>query len=152
MNDEQTIITDAQPPDFFEIELRKAFANSFAAQSTLMDGVAQQLLLAELAVPGLYATALQLTQGENVTVTLNGWVVAAFVLWLAALALTLHALFPGKWRVDPDKLESDEQGLSKKIGIKNFFRDSAIYKRNRLIPAIAVFFLGIICATLASVL
>ena len=152
MADEQTIIFDAESPDLHELELRKAFATSVANQSTLMDGVAQQLLLVELAIPGLYATALQLTQGQDGTLTINGLILTAFALWLVALLLTLLALFPSKWRVDPDKLESDEKGRSKKIGIQNFFRESAIYKRNRLILAIAAFFIGILCATAAALL
>ena len=134
------------------MELRKAFAASVANQSTLMDSVAQQLLLVELAIPGLYATALQVTQGQDSQITINNLVITAFGLWLIALALTLRALFPRQWKVDPDKLESDENGNSKRIGIKNFFRESAIYKRNRLILAIVAFFTGIICATVATLL
>ena len=41
-----------------ETVLRDKFAESIAGQSELMDKLGQQLLMLELAIPGLYATVL----------------------------------------------------------------------------------------------
>ncbi len=54
MSDKKVTIIQTQPPNFHEIELRKAFASTIVEQSSLMDSVAQQVLTVELAIPGLY--------------------------------------------------------------------------------------------------
>lgn len=151
MSDEQITFIQAEPPNFHDMELRKAFASSIVQQSSLMDSVAQQVLMIELAIPGLYATALQLTQGEDATVAVSRWLIGAFICWIIAIGLTLRALFPRDWNVDPDKIDSDPDGKSKKIGIKNFYRDSAVYKRRYLVASVIAFLLGIMAATLPLV-
>jgi hypothetical protein len=61
-----------RPPSKSESLLREKFAESVAGQSDLMDQLARQLITLELAIPGLYATVLKLTQGDKATVTVRG--------------------------------------------------------------------------------
>ncbi|MGB1250216.1 MAG: hypothetical protein ACPG8W_06240 [Candidatus Promineifilaceae bacterium] len=151
MDDENVIIRSARPLNPHETELYKAFTTSIVEQSSLMDSLGQQLLPVELAIPGLYVTALQLTQGEDATLTLSFWLIVALVCWLLSIGLTLRALFPKDWNVDPDKLDSDPNGKSKKIGIKDFYRKSALYKRHLLSGSVTAFLLGLIAATISLI-
>lgn len=126
--------------------LREKFAESVAGQSDLMDRLARQVITVELAVPGLYATVLKLTQGNEATVMAGFWFYATFLCWFLALALALIALIPRNWRVDPTKLKSDPAGNSTEMGLQEFFHKSAQYKRRLLIPSILLFWIGILSA------
>ena len=127
--------------------LREKFYESIAAQSDLMDKLSGQLLTLELAIPGVYATMLKLTSGDKATVILNAAFYIAFFCWLAALILTLIALTPQKWEVDPLLLRRDPKKLDKKLGIQDFFEQSALYKRRFIITSSILFFAGIFAAT-----
>jgi hypothetical protein len=129
--------------------LREKFAESIAGQSELMDQLARQLITIELAIPGLYAAILKLTQGENATLDADGWLIATFGCWFIALALTLIALIPRNWDVDPTILKSDPTGKTPALSLEEFFRKSAQYKRRLLIPACLAFWLGIVGAAIA---
>ena len=59
-----------------------------------MDKLAQQLITLELAIPGIYATAVKLTAGADATVTVDTGVIGAFLCWFAALLLALVSLIP----------------------------------------------------------
>jgi hypothetical protein len=129
--------------------LRKKFYESIAAQSDLMDKLAERLLTLELGIPGLFATVLKLTRGDSATLTINAALNLAFALWLLALILTLLALTPRKWTVDPSLLKQDPQKLSKSLGIEDFFTQSALYKRRLLTLSSLLFFAGIFAAMFA---
>ncbi|MBL8046186.1 MAG: hypothetical protein JNL09_06580, partial [Anaerolineales bacterium] len=47
--------------------LRTKYYESLAAQSDLMDKLAERLLPIQLAIPGLYATVLKLVGGDTAT-------------------------------------------------------------------------------------
>jgi hypothetical protein len=138
-----------RPPDSYEKKLIEKYAESFANQSDLMDKLAYQLLTLELAIPGLYATALKLVSGEDATMPVNNRLYACFGLWMAALGLTLIALLPRKWKVNRRILEQDPKSTTGELGIKDFFSKSARYKRNLLVAATILFFFGIVFAALA---
>jgi len=129
--------------------LRKKFYESIAAQSDLMDKLAERLLTLELGIPGLFATVLKLTRGDSATLTINAALNLAFALWLLALILTLLALTPRKWTVDPSLLKQDPQKLSKSLSIEDFFTQSALYKRRLLTLSSLLFFAGIFAAMFA---
>jgi hypothetical protein len=114
--------------------LREKFYTSITAQSDLMDKLSERLLTLELAIPGLYATALKLAAGDKATLLLHPPLYFTFACWLAALVLTLIALTPRKWVVDPGILKQDPQKFSEGLGIQDFFAQSALYKR-RLVAA-----------------
>ncbi|MCP4420638.1 MAG: hypothetical protein GY805_28865, partial [Chloroflexi bacterium] len=49
---------------------------------------------------------------------------------------------------DPTILKPDPSGKTKELGLEDFFRKSALYKRRLLIPAIFLFWLGILGAAI----
>lgn len=129
-----------------ETLLRKKFYESIAAQSDLMDTLSERLLTLELGIPGLFATVVKLTQGDEATLTINTALYIAFACWLLALILTLAALTPKKWQVDISVLKQDPEKFSEGLGIEDYFEQSAIYKRRLIIASSILFFIGIFSA------
>ena len=126
--------------------LREKFYESIAAQSDLVDKMSERLLTLELAIPGLYAAVLKRVSGEKATVRINPAVYVTFACLLAALVLTLIALTPKKWVVDPTVLKQDPDKFSEGLGIEDFFEQSAVYKRRLMIASSVLFFVGIFSA------
>ncbi len=141
---EQVIL--AMPVSDDENILRQKFYESIAAQSDLMDKLAERLLTLELGIPGLFATVLKLTRGDDATLLINAALNLAFALWLVALILTLAALTPRKWTVDISILKQDPKKFSDGLGIRDYFEQSARYKRRLLIASSLLFFAGIFSA------
>ncbi|MCE7987729.1 MAG: hypothetical protein DYG89_41730 [Caldilinea sp. CFX5] len=137
---------ETRPPTNQETILRDKFAETIVNQSELMDKLAQQLITLELAIPGLYATVLQLTQGEKATVAANGWLYGAFGFWFVALLLALVSLIPQRWQVDETLLQRDPNSKSEVLGIRDFYYASARYKFRWLVPSTLCFAAGIVCA------
>jgi hypothetical protein len=144
MSDDQPVPIATRPVSESSKLLRAKFYEQFAAQSEQMDKLAGQMLTVELAVPGLYAAVLKLTQGADATVAVNGWFYLTYGSWLIALLLTLISLIPRRWQVDPIVLQDDPAGRSPAISVETFFQRSALYKRNLIIAAALFFWLGII--------
>ncbi|MEZ4643827.1 MAG: hypothetical protein R3E31_14030 [Chloroflexota bacterium] len=130
-------------------KLREKYYEQFAAQSERLDALATQLITLELAIPGIYAAVLKLVHGADATIPLAGWIIAAFLCWFIALALTLVTLIPREWKVDPTIVKNDPTKPAPVLGLEDFFIQSARYKRRWLIPAIALFWAGIFCAAIA---
>lgn len=126
--------------------LREKFYESIAAQSDLMDKLSERLLTLELAIPGLYVTALKLVNGDKATVTVNAALYTTFACWLLALIFILMALTPKKWKVDPSILKQDPQKFDEALGIEDFYEKSANYKRELVIASSVAFFIGIFSA------
>ncbi len=135
-----------RPLSDHEKVMRDKFYASIAAQSELMDKLSGQLLTLELAIPGAYAAILKLVGGTNATLQLNIAFYFAFGAWFLALALTLIALIPQKWTVDPSILKQDPEKFSEGLGIEDFFEQSAKYKRRLIIGSSVLFFVGIFFA------
>lgn len=144
----KTTPVSTRPVSSNETILRDKFAESLVGQSELMDKLGQQLITLELAIPGLYATVLKLTRGEDATLTANGWLYFTFGCWFLALVLTLWSLVPQPWRVDPTILKQDSAAPNGLLGLEEFFFKSAQYKRRLLIPAALLFWIGILGAAL----
>ena len=126
--------------------MREKFYESITAQSDLMDKLSERLLMLELGIPGLYATVLKLVSGDKATVTVNAALYVTFACWLVALILTLLALTPKKWVVDPAVLKQDAKKFSQGLGLEDFFEQSALYKRRLVTASSIVFFAGIFSA------
>ena len=126
--------------------LRDKFYEQYANQSEQMDTLARQLITIELAIPGLYATVLKLTQGNKATLDVDNWFYFTFGCWFLALVLTLAALFPRRWKVDPTIIESDPTGNGSTMGLEEFFYKSARYKYWLLVAACLFFGGGIVGA------
>ncbi|HRV94674.1 MAG TPA: hypothetical protein P5526_21120 [Anaerolineae bacterium] len=139
-----------RPPDPYEAKIKEKYIESFVHQSELMDKLAQQLIMLELAIPGLYATVLKLVSGDKATVPVSSALYLTFGLWIGALGVTVMALIPHEWTVDPHILQKDPNSTGGELGIKDFFVESARYKRLRLIIATILFFSGIAVAALTG--
>ncbi len=142
-------VIPARPMSKSEELLRTKFYESVAAQSDLMDKLAERLLTLELAIPGLFAAALKALRGEKATAPLTPLLTAAFVFWFAALMLTLIALTPKTWRVNVGVLKQDSKKLKEELGVEDFFQQSALYKRKFIFAASVCFFFGVACAALS---
>lgn len=142
-DDSDELIVDGRSPTDLEDLYQTKYVEAIAAQSELLDKLGYQLITLELAIPGLYAAVLKLTEGDKATVAVNGWFVATFGFWLVALALTLWAVLPRFYRVDTEIVDG---GTTESIGIKQFFNESATFKRRRIVAAIVAFWLGILSA------
>lgn len=142
--DEQPIAT--RPVSEDEKLLRQKFYESIAAQSDLMDKVAEHLLTLELAIPGLYAAVLKLISGDAATLAVNKALYVSFGCWLAALLCTLLVLIPKKWKVDPTLLKQDPARFAEGLGLEDFFTQAALYKRRLLAASSILFFAGVAAA------
>ena len=129
-----------------EKRIRAKFYESLTTQSDLMDKMSERLLTLELAIPGLYATVLKLVSGDTATLKINLALCLTFTCWLVALLLTLIALVPKKWAVNPDILKQDPHKFSEALGVEDFFEQSALYKRRLATASSLFFFAGIISA------
>ena len=129
---------------------RQKYREVVVDQANLMDRFATQLITLELAISGLYATVLKLVQGDAATLPATPRLLyATFGCWFASLALTLVALIPKTWKVNPtiliqDPAQYDDDGM----GIEDFFQKSASYKKWLLIPSVLLLWLGILFAAL----
>ncbi len=128
--------------------LQKKFYEQFAAQSEQLDKLGGQLITLELAIPGLYAAVLKLVHGKDTTLTIDGWLYFTFACWFLALLLTLLSLVPRRWKVDPTVVKGDAASQKPTLGLEDFFYQSAQHKRRLLIPAIMLFWAGILGAAI----
>lgn len=136
------------PPSRHDHLLRDKLIEDIAGQSDRMDDLARQLIALELAVPGIYATALKLVAGDKGTVSPGVWLYLGFVCWGLALVLALAALVPRKHRVDMSRLFGGGEEAGSPLGIEGYFRKSALHKRRLLLPSSGLFFVGIWCAVM----
>ena len=63
------------PPSQQDYLLRDKLIEDIAGQSTRMDDLARQLITLELAIPGVFATALKLVAGDRGTIAIGIWLV-----------------------------------------------------------------------------
>lgn len=138
--------TSTRPVREEEDLLRNKFYESIAMQSDLMDKLSGQLLTLELAIPGIYATALKLVAGDDATLAINLAFYLTVAFWLLALLLTFVALTPRNWVVETDVLKQDPKKMDDALGIEDFFNKSAQYKRRLVIASSVLFFSGTISA------
>ena len=138
------------PPSKSDEELEKGFVTAIIDQPKLLDELAKQLVTLNLAIPGLYATALKLIGGDDAVVNSAIMIGGAFFCWFIALVLSIFSLTPRKWPVDRSKLRSNKPAASgQPLSIEEFFAASARYKRVLLIAASLCCFVGICCACVA---
>lgn len=112
--------------------MQERFSEAIADQSKLMDTLAQQLLLVELAVLGLYATALKLISGTG-TLDFSWGIAFAFSCWIIALVCTVFAIIPRQYRNINHNSPSD---------IEAFFNQAAKRKLTLLVPSLVLFVAG----------
>ena len=135
-----------RPVNEHEKVLRQKFYEAIAAQGEAMDKLAERLLMLELAIPGLYATALRITFGRDAKLAIGPGLYLTCAFWLVALLLTLLAIMPKTYRVDTKLLKQDSAKMTESLGLEDFFTESARYKRRLLIFASVAFFGGTLAA------
>lgn len=141
MNDD---ILPTRPPNPGEVVLRQKFFESIADQDELMSKAIAQMLTLELAIPGIYATVLKFLRGEQALAQVNLAFYVTYAFWMLALVLTLYALIPKDWKVDPTILRQNPKMYAEGLGIEDFFRQAAEHKRRLLIASAIFFFLGVL--------
>jgi len=116
-----------------EQHMQERLSEAIADQSKLMDSLAQQLLLVELAIPGMYATFWKLASGDE-KITLSYALGYAFTCWLLSIFCTIGSLFPQNYgniqRNNPKSIE-------------DFFNKAASYKRAWLLVSVLLFIAGL---------
>lgn len=115
-------------------------------QADRMDDLAKELFKLEVAIPGLYVTALKLFADKGGRI--SGYVMWAFICWGLALVVTLWGLIPKRYRVMMDAVERVQEPIFRdgRMTIKQYFSAVAGRKRWFLIVASALFFIGIVLA------
>ena len=126
--------------------LKKRFAESITQQSDHLDRLGYQLITLELAIPGLYATALKMVQGSKATLDSNSWLFVTFACWFVALGCTLWCLMPQKWKIDENIMKQNPANRTGALGIEDFFNKSAQRKRLWLSISSIIFFAGVCTA------
>ncbi len=134
-----------RPPSGSEKLLKEKFAESIAGQSEQIDKLGQQLITLELAIAGLYGSALKLMSGGKATLATTP-ALYSFGFWFLALLLTLISLIPRKWKVNRSIMKQHSSQETEELGIEDFFYKTAQYKRRLLIFASLFFFVGVFSA------
>ncbi len=148
--DTGTIIDSSPEPEDKNEELEKGFELTIVEQPKLLDELGKQLLALSLAVPGLFATVLKLTSGDQAVMHLNPLVLWAFLCWFLALIFCLVSLTPRKWQVDRQIVRRQKPAAKRQpLSIEEFFMKSALYKRRLLVAASLFCFLGIFLASIS---
>lgn len=144
MNNE---VIPTRKPSASEKLLREKFTEEITSQPERLDALARQLLALELAVPGLYATALKLLHGKDATVTTGSALYITFGCWVLALLCAFLGLFPRKYEVDPTVIRRSEAAKrEERLSIEEFFQKSTRYKYGFLSFSAAFFVIGVIAA------
>jgi len=114
-----------------EKQLKSLFIDAIAAQSTLMDSLAQRLLMIELAIPSLYVSLLKLNSAK---ISFNLFFALTFIFWLLAIIFIINALLPKTYHKVNRNSSAD---------IEAFFDKAANYKRNHIFNSLFCFIAGL---------
>ena len=119
--------------------MRESFAKDIAEQCNRLDSLAKQLITAQLAIPGIFATVLKAVAGDTAVLPVTIVVLLAYAAWFAGLLLTWASLMPKKNVVDRNSLTE----------INDYFAVNAKRKYDRLKCASISTFVGIVFAVLS---
>lgn len=124
--------------------LRSKFDEDIVNQAQRLAEVAKLMITVELAVPGLYATALKLIRGDQAMLGLGPAVYTAFFFWFIALVATLMTLVPKRYQVDRDIIRrSPPDEFALPLSIEAYFKKSAQHKYHAIVVSCVCFFAGI---------
>jgi hypothetical protein len=142
-----------RPPSPEGAELVAAFSKERSQQAARFDDLAKELLKVELAVPGMYLSALKLaSEASRVQSSYATALTAlAFVLWACALVASTWSLFPRKYRVlrdVPFRIEapSPDKSLTEPLSIEELYATVVSFKGRCLGWSAAFCFGGIVAA------
>ncbi len=109
--------------------------------------LAKELFKLELAIPGIYAAALRLVEPPAAN---KIGVLIAFLLWAAAMILTLRAMIPRRYTVLESVVRSGRPARrGEALSIEEYFQRSLQDKKILSLASIPLFFGGIIAAVWA---
>jgi len=128
-----------QALSYMDRKLREQFAADVAGQIDRMDALARQLIVLQLAIPGIYAAMLKLISGDKAMIDNPLLLALAFIIWFAALGFTLSSIMPQKQQVDPGSLSE----------IQHYFTSNAQRKWKCLMIASIATLIGIALAITA---
>lgn len=144
MTEEPEEILGSSSPSTADEELEKGLAAAVVGQPALLDELGKQMVTLCLAIPGLFATVLKLTGGDEAVLPASGFVLSAFACWLVALILSLASLVPVTRSVDRQVIRRAQPAAKgQALSIEEFFTKSAKDKRSLLIAAALFCFAGI---------
>ena len=147
MSEEPEEILGSYSPSKGDEELEKGLAMAVVEQPKLLDELGRQMVTLCLAIPGLFATVLKLTGGDDALLPASCLVIWAFDCWLVALILSLASLVPVTRSVDRQVVRRAQPAAKgQALSIEEFFTRSARYKRRLLIVAALFCFAGIALA------
>ena len=130
---DDTPIIKGRPPNNEEEFIKEKYLESISKQPELMDNIAKQIITLELAIPGLYASALKLGSGKHSTVSLSSDIYCAFAYWLIALICIVVALIPRRYKINIDD----------HTAIRDSFFKTARYKLAWIVASITTFAAGL---------
>jgi hypothetical protein len=147
MSEEPEEILSSYAPSTANEELEKGLAAAVVGQPKLLDELGRQMVTLCLAIPGLFATVLKLTDGDDAVLPVSCFVLSAFACWLVALVLSLASLVPVTRTVDRQVIRRAQPAAKgQALSIEEFFTKSAKHKRRLLIAAALFCFAGIALA------
>ncbi|NTV66734.1 MAG: hypothetical protein HGB06_03460 [Chlorobaculum sp.] len=147
MSEEPEEILGSSSPSTADEELEKGLVAAMIGQPKLLDELAKQMVTLCLAIPGLFATVLKLTGGDEAVLPVSCLVFWAFGCWLVALLLSLASLVPVTRKVDRQVVRRAQPATKgQSLSIEEFFTQSAKYKRRLLVAAALLCFAGIALA------
>lgn len=144
MSEKPEEILGSYAPSKADEELEKGLAAAMVEQPKLLDELGKQMVTLCLAIPGLFATVLKLTGGDEAVLPVSCLVFWAFGCWLVALLLSLASLVPVTRTVDRQVVRRAQPAAKgQSLSIEEFFTKSAKYKRRLLVAATLFCFAGI---------
>ena len=132
-----------RPPPPTDDLLRQKFDEDIVNQAQRLDDIAKLLISVELAVPGLYATALKLVSGGNAALAVGPAVYGALFFWFVAPLLTLLALLPRRYEVDRNiTRRTPPNEFAEPLSIEAYFKKTTRYKYQHIVLSCICFFIG----------
>lgn len=140
--------TSTSAPSALDKALQEQIIEDFSQQNQLLSDSAKTLLSLQIAIPTLFAALLKMQAGKDAMLNLDSFsgsvfVIAAFLFWLLGLYLSLSALNPRHYRVDPHLLQAPKDNPARDI--YSFYQDSAAYKHGRIFWSSFAAVAGLFC-------
>nr|VFJ62584.1 MAG: hypothetical protein BECKFW1821A_GA0114235_11312 [Candidatus Kentron sp. FW] len=153
-----------QPATPTEVTLSDACRKEIVKQVKRLDDLGRELIKIQLIIPGIYTAVLKLVGNDEpcLTGSITGNIVTglAFLFWIIAIACTLWGISPKRYNVQCEAAgrvsaakAPEARGTAASFGppltAGEFFEKTAEHKRKYLTWAVALFFIGVVCAALA---
>lgn len=134
-NKQRITATSTSAPTPLDQALQRQVIDDFTQQNQLLSDSAKTLLSLQIAIPTLFAALLKMQAGKDAilnldTVSSSFFVIAAFLFWLLGLYLSLNALNPKRYYVDPHLLQTPADNKQQALDIYSFYQASTNHKHH----------------------